>query len=220
MVRLKKSSAFEAKNLPMKEKKTFNKLKQQEWEVRRNLIMDAAQRVFASETFNKANMREIAREANISPGSIYNYFENQEELFLAASLRGADRLIKVFSDLVAEDHPSIQTAAVAYIDFISKNYEYLRMVQHSMLYTQFTSQESIDQLVETARKLFEQFDMIIQQYISSGNVRKFSHLFFVALNGILFSYGRFPDRTSDEVLTYMKELASLLGELLEKYQPK
>lgn len=204
----------------MKEKKTFTTLKQQEWDSRRNLIMDAAQRVFASETFNKANMREIAKEAGISPGSIYNYFQNQEELFLAASLRGADRLIKVFTDLVAEDHPSIQTAAVAYIDFISRNYEYLRMVQHSMLYAQFTSKESIDKLVDTARKLFEQFDIIIKQYVFSDNVRKFSHLFFVALNGILFSYGRFPDRTSDEVLTYMKELATLLGTLLENYQSK
>ena len=204
----------------MREKKAFNILKQQEWDSRRNLIMDAAERVFASEAFNKANMREIAKEAGISPGSIYNYFENQEELFLAASMRGADKLIKVFSDLIADDHPSIQAAAVAYVEFISKNYEYLRMVQHSILYAQFTSGSSLNKIVDTSRMLFEQFDIIIRKYISSDNVRKFSHLFFAALNGILLSYGRFPDRTSDEVLAYMKDLASLLGVVLENHQSK
>ena len=202
----------------IKEKQGFSGLKQQEWDTRRNLIMDAAERVFASETFNKVNMRKIAKEAGISPGSIYTYFENQEELFLAASMRGAERLTKLFADLIESDHKSVQDAAVTYIEFISHNYEYLRMMQHSILYAQFKSRASLDKLVETFRVLFHQFDIIIKNYIPSGNIRNFSHLFFAALNGILLSYGRFPDRTSDEVLIHMKELATILGALLENYK--
>ncbi len=54
----------------MTKKIDFSELKKQEWNSRKNLIMDAAQRVFAVKTFDKVNMRDIAKEAGISAGSI------------------------------------------------------------------------------------------------------------------------------------------------------
>jgi AcrR family transcriptional regulator len=54
---------------------------------RRQQIMVAAKRVFSQRSFNKATMEDIAKEAELSPGTIYLYFKNKEELFASLSLR-------------------------------------------------------------------------------------------------------------------------------------
>lgn len=52
-------------------------------EDRREQIMDAAIRVFAQKGFLKATNKDIAREAGITPGLIYYYFESKEALLSA-----------------------------------------------------------------------------------------------------------------------------------------
>jgi len=54
---------------------------------RRQQIMIAASRVFAEKDFNKATMEDIAKEAELSPGTLYLYFRNKDELFASLSLR-------------------------------------------------------------------------------------------------------------------------------------
>jgi len=61
--------------------------KEREKERRRQQIMVAAKRVFASKGFNKATMEDIAREAELSPGTLYLYFINKDELYASLSLR-------------------------------------------------------------------------------------------------------------------------------------
>src|SRR6185369_128133 len=51
-------------------------------EARRQSILDAAASVFSKKGMEAATMAEIATEAGISPGAIYRYFENKEELAL------------------------------------------------------------------------------------------------------------------------------------------
>lgn len=50
-------------------------------EDRREQIIDAAMRVFAQKGFTRATNRDVAREAGITAGLIYYYFENKEALF-------------------------------------------------------------------------------------------------------------------------------------------
>jgi AcrR family transcriptional regulator len=52
-------------------------------EDRRDQIMDAALRVFARQGFDRATNKDIAREAGITPGLIYHYFESKEDLLKA-----------------------------------------------------------------------------------------------------------------------------------------
>ncbi|HLZ56758.1 MAG TPA: TetR/AcrR family transcriptional regulator [Ktedonosporobacter sp.] len=52
-------------------------------EDRREQIIDAAMRAFAQKGFSGATNKDIAREAGITPGLIYHYFENKEALLNA-----------------------------------------------------------------------------------------------------------------------------------------
>ena len=47
---------------------------------RRTQILDAATRVFARKGFNRATIRDVARDAGVADGTIYNYFANKTDL--------------------------------------------------------------------------------------------------------------------------------------------
>jgi AcrR family transcriptional regulator len=61
--------------------------KKRERERRRQQIMIAAKRVFSAKGFNKTTMEDIAKEAELSPGTLYLYFKNKDELFSSLSIR-------------------------------------------------------------------------------------------------------------------------------------
>jgi len=61
--------------------------KEREKERRRQQIIVAAKRIFSAKGFNKATMEDIAKEAELSPGTIYLYFKNKDELYASLSIR-------------------------------------------------------------------------------------------------------------------------------------
>jgi AcrR family transcriptional regulator len=54
-------------------------------------ILDAALRVFARRGLHKTSLEAIAKAAGVSKGTIYLYFKNKEELFVAAAQRVVPR---------------------------------------------------------------------------------------------------------------------------------
>ena len=68
-------------------KSTLAKLRDEERETRKDLIVDAAVRLFAAKSYHRVGMREIAAEAGMSPATIYRYFSDRDELFVEALLR-------------------------------------------------------------------------------------------------------------------------------------
>lgn len=200
-----------------KKKNTLGRLKDRERMVRKELILDAAERVFANKPFSKVNMREIAKEAGISPGSIYTYFEDQETLFLEAAFRGSEDLVKIFTRLIREEDASIEEVANAYIEYIMDHYEYMRMVQHCIFFGKFESKEPLGRVFSSEQVIMDLFDELFMKHTGSAgkDVRLLSHLFFASLNGILFNYGRFPSKSREQLLGHMKKLTKLFGSLLE-----
>jgi len=61
--------------------------KEREKERRRQQIIVAAKRVFSEKGYNRATIEDIAQAAELSPGTLYLYFKNKEELFASLSLR-------------------------------------------------------------------------------------------------------------------------------------
>jgi AcrR family transcriptional regulator len=56
-------------------------------ERRRQQIIAASKRVFASKGVSKATIKDIAEEAELSPGTLYIYFKNKDELYSSLSIR-------------------------------------------------------------------------------------------------------------------------------------
>ena len=73
--------------------------KKREKEFRRQQIMSAARKVFASKGFKKATMEDIAREAEYSPGTLYLYFKNKDELNASLSINVLEYLVKQLQEV-------------------------------------------------------------------------------------------------------------------------
>lgn len=56
-------------------------------ERRRQQIIAASKRVFLSKGVAKATIKDIAEEAELSPGTLYIYFKNKDELYSSLSIR-------------------------------------------------------------------------------------------------------------------------------------
>lgn len=69
----------------------------------REMMLTAAERVFGRVGYHEAKMADIASEAGIAAGTIYNYFESKDEIFQAIVTRSSDRLVAVVREI--EPHP-------------------------------------------------------------------------------------------------------------------
>jgi AcrR family transcriptional regulator len=200
----------------MIESKKFTDLKEHEKEQRKNLILDVAEKIFSSRSFDDVNMRDLAREVGISPGSIYTYFPDKETLYVEVSLRGFQRAVDIMKDLLESGNYSLDKVAERYMEEMIDNYDYMRIVQHCVMDSKFKTKESIDQLKEISRELFTTFDQILAKQTEAEDIRMLTHLIFSVLNGIVFTFGKYPDRTREEGVAHMKRLARLFITMLNK----
>ena len=84
-------------------------------EARRQQLLDAATQCFRAHGFHGASMAEIARTAGMSPGHIYNLFENKEDLIGAIVARDqAQWLAKAEAMLRAPDVAQAMLDGVAH----------------------------------------------------------------------------------------------------------
>lgn len=82
--------------------------KEREKERRRNDIIDAAEQVFFTKGRTVATMDDVAEEAELSKGTLYLYFKNKEDLYLAVCLRGFEILESYFNDAVKRHKTGIR----------------------------------------------------------------------------------------------------------------
>jgi AcrR family transcriptional regulator len=57
---------------------------------RKAQILDAAAKVFAEKGFHRATTKEIAEAADVSEGTLYNYFDSKEDLLIGMMARVAE----------------------------------------------------------------------------------------------------------------------------------
>ncbi|WP_197375039.1 TetR/AcrR family transcriptional regulator [Mycolicibacterium baixiangningiae] len=74
--------------------------RQRRMEHTRNLLLDAAEEVFAKQGFGGAALDDIAEVAGYTRGAIYSHFGTKEELFLAVIERHINRFLDSFADVI------------------------------------------------------------------------------------------------------------------------
>jgi AcrR family transcriptional regulator len=103
---------------------------------RREQILEAATRVFAEKGFRRATTWEVAREASISEGTIYNYFEDKDALLIAIveRLNETERRAEDFDEGMATDFQGfLKEYLRRRISSIWENREVFRVVLSEML---------------------------------------------------------------------------------------
>ena len=138
-------------------KETFNKISDE----KRQAILDAAMVEFSSKGFNAANINIIAKNAGISIGSMYQYFDSKENLFLTAFDEGYKIIEHSLSEikLINGDIFDKLEEILKVIQKYSRQYSLL-----NQLYLEATTQG----MAEMSKKL-----SLKMETISSGTYKRF-----------------------------------------------
>ena len=93
--------------------------KQQKKEFLRREILDAARTTFAREGYDSFSMRTLASEIGCSPGTIYLYFRDRNELLQEVVEASFSGLLKVLQSIPVADDPefTLRERLRAYIEF-------------------------------------------------------------------------------------------------------
>jgi AcrR family transcriptional regulator len=118
-------------------------------ETRKQQILDAALKLFANNGYHSTSIAMIAKEAEISKGLAYNYFESKEELLKKIVFDGIDSLLEIFDP----DKDGILTKEELKY-FIDKTFEYIsKNIEYWRLYFSILIQPEVFKLFEN--KLWE-----------------------------------------------------------------
>lgn len=85
-------------------------------------ILEAASRLFASRSFHEVRMEDVASEATVSKGTLYRYFHDKDELYVALLKRASGQITHLMTERVAsqttarEQLVALMEAVVAYFD--------------------------------------------------------------------------------------------------------
>ena len=195
---------------------TLGKLREEEREVRRNLIIDAAMRLFADTSFDRVGMRDIAAEAGISPASIYRYFTDRDELFLEAILRETKAIEQGLRSILNENaNSSVEQFADNFVDYLLEHGSLFQMMTHFMIGGGIR-ESMLDRLNDAERKVLDVFDEMFRNIGAKGNVRLISHAFFASLNGILITFWNYPGRDQEETRKHIHRVAGIIAKIFKK----
>ena len=200
----------------VKPKQTLKKLKAAEQEARKQIIMDAAERVFAHKPHDRVSMREIAAEAGIATASIYNYFKDQEDLFLESFIRDSKALIAELKTAPGED-PGFQLheIIVSFINYFTHKDSYFRMMANFMLHGKMRD-HSIKKFNAILVEMIDHFQLAFNGNDKTSETRYYAHILFAFLNGLLISFRKYPGRSEEEVADHMKKLGTIFSRILEQ----
>lgn len=107
--------------------------KKREKQRRRVAILDAAEKVIFSQGLAQSTMTEIAREAELSKGTLYLYFKNKTELYIAITKRGSNKLNEKLVKIFSGDHTGIELIRLmgeTYLNFVKDNPGYYNAFAH------------------------------------------------------------------------------------------
>jgi AcrR family transcriptional regulator len=86
-------------------------------------ILDVAGRLFGTRRFHEVRMEDIAGEASVSKGTLYRYFADKEELYLALLSQASQQLIAQLR-LRVEGEPTSRAALVAFVDAVIEFFDH------------------------------------------------------------------------------------------------
>jgi len=150
--------------------------KEREKAMKREHFLDAAQKVFIARGFETATMDEIAEKAEYSKGTLYLYFKDKEELYIAVAGRQADlfyTILKKNIDKADTGAKKLEAIKDSYLEFYVEHREEGKILINMNRYANLIDRVMKDE--KTSREVMEKSNntqqlimAAIQQAIAEG----------------------------------------------------
>lgn len=200
----------------MKPKGVLSELKEKERQVRRDIIIAAAEEEFAEKPFNEVSMRTIARRAGMSTAVIYQHFPDQQTLFVDTFMKGTNQIFEnIFKTINNSPDGALEKAASLYIEYFTQNDQYFRMMMNFFLGSA-VDPALFEKLTIIEKNILDHLDVIFRKMKVRGDVRIYSHALFAAITGIVVTFRNHPTKSSAQVLKHRQKVARTLSKLFSK----
>ena len=173
--------------------------KQREADLRRQIIIEAAEKLFLSKGYEDTTMDQIANESEFSKGTLYNYFKSKDDLYLAIGTKSYEILIDYTKNLIENKDPGLEqlkAVGYAYYEF-TKNYPGYSHIFHDInVKLPHVAQKSEDTLTAIEKdynkrneEYGEQFRGVIISAIKNKTIRSDKDPFLIGFTLFMMTSG-------------------------------
>lgn len=151
--------------------------KQRERERRRQTILVAARRVLSQKPFETVTVEEIAREAELSPGTLYLYFKNKDDMCAALSLRVLQLMNVKLDHALADADRSLAEKFDALRRALLEVYDYDTLILNNLFHLQSSdtlasiSPELLEEINALSRKALRRIGGMFTAEMEKGTLR-------------------------------------------------
>jgi TetR/AcrR family transcriptional regulator, fatty acid metabolism regulator protein len=139
---------------------------------KRQQILDAATRVFASRGYHGARVSDIAREAGIAYGLVYHYFRNKEEILDTIFAERWGAFLEVVEGIAAGPQPAAEKLRQFAAIVLFANRRRPDWVKVLVFEIQRTSRFSEPEQIEAVGRLFRSVARIVRLGQEAGELRQ------------------------------------------------
>lgn len=139
--------------------------------VKRDIILDAAERVFSQKDYHDALLDEIASVAGISKATLYLYFENKIDLFISVAERKLSQRSEIIQKAITDytdPVAAIKRLIADELSFFSDNAAFLKVLYAQRSDFQLGTQEKINSIRKRVLPLMLKNNDAIAKVIKHG----------------------------------------------------
>lgn len=154
---------------------TISERKNREKEMRRKEIIDTAEKLFFENGYENINMADIAEGAELARSTLYLYFKNKKEIYLAISLRGTETLNALFREYYNKGETGLEKVKMlmnAFYKFHTEFPDYYKV--NWSLYNVSIDEDSpnIKEISELRKEGFLLFQKALEDGIADKSIRQ------------------------------------------------
>lgn len=152
--------------------------KEREKEARRRQIQQAANELFLHKGFNSTTMEDIANKAELSPGTIYQYFKNKEELYASLNVIHASFTLSQVEQVANNDKLSPEEKIIALKDGMYKAFHFEPLILRNIFHMQLEdslptlSKDLLEQIVTLTHKIMLKMAEVYEEGVRKGKFRE------------------------------------------------
>lgn len=189
---------------------TFQKLRKEERETRKNLIIDAAMDLFSQKEFHKIGMRDIAKRAGISAAAIYRYFPSRDDVFVEALVRHMKVVEDLFEKNLKEGRTSLEELAMGSVNYLMENESVFQMMGHFMVTGQIQP-KALDRYNAMQRNFLDILERVNSQTDIGNNNRLVTHAIYASVTGVVMAFKNYPGRSKEEIKRHVYRLVRIIS---------
>lgn len=141
---------------------------------RKEEIINAAENLFYEDGYDNVSMDQIAKKAEFTKRTIYQYFTSKEDLFFAVAHRGFVKMFSYFQKASQKGKTAFEKlhlACLAYYQFYKDCPETFRLMNY-IGYVKKNNSPQQKEWMEFDNRMFEQIARIVKDGKKDGSIRE------------------------------------------------